>query len=126
MVRANTRADILPRYHPKMDESPLLVACLCAQWCTSCLAYREVFDSVASAHRDIRFRWVDIEDEAALVDDVDVENFPTILIGDTQPRFFGTILPQPEVLTRLIAAHRDAPHANTDVDISALLARLRD
>ena len=50
--------------------------------------------------------WIDVEDSAALVDRVDVENFPTILIGQGEhPRFFGVITPQPEVLLRLIAAH---------------------
>lgn len=109
-----------------MRDASLVIACLCAQWCTSCRAYRSVFETVAAAHPDARFVWVDIEDDAALVGDIDVENFPTILIGDAQaPRFFGTILPQAGVLTRLIAAHRHSNAAERDADVAALLERLR-
>src|SRR5690242_17705309 len=104
-----------------------LVACLCAEWCTSCRSYRAVFDAAAAAHPDLAFRWVDIEDAADLLDDIDVENFPTILIGDDQPRFFGAILPQPEVLARLIAAHREnASSATVGKEVVALLSRLRE
>ena len=59
-----------------------LVVCLCAEWCTACRAYRAVFDQVAADHPDLRFLWVDIEDSAALLDQIEVENFPTILIGE--------------------------------------------
>ena len=92
---------------PDGAENRFLVACLCAEWCTACRAYRAVFDQAAAQHPDARFVWVDVEDSASLVDQVDVENFPTILIGmGDHPRFFGAITPQPEVLLRLIAAHR--------------------
>jgi thioredoxin 1 len=106
----------------------LLVACLCAEWCTACRAYRAVFGRVATEHPELRFLWVDVEDSAALVDQVDVENFPTILIGEGEsPRFFGAITPQREVLIRLIAAHR---HGGTigegnAADIRGLLSRLQ-
>jgi thiol-disulfide isomerase/thioredoxin len=110
-----------------MDRSRLIVACLCAAWCTSCRAYRAVFDAAAAAHPGATFRWVDIEDEAALVDDLDIENFPTILIaGADAPRFFGTILPQPEVLARLIAAHGEPSGGRFDDEIVQLLERLRE
>lgn len=105
----------------------LLVVCLCAEWCTACRAYRTVFDQVAADHPDLRFLWVDIEDSAALVDQVEVENFPTILIGeDETPYFFGTITPQRDVLQRLIAAHRERAGSGTAApEISALLSRLQ-
>src|SRR5207342_2164479 len=84
-----------------------LVACLCAEWCTACRAYRSVFDQVASENPELRFLWVDIEDSAALLDDIEVENFPTILIAEGDiPTFLGAITPQREILQRLIAAHR--------------------
>lgn len=42
----------------------------------------------------MRFRWVDIEDQADEMGDLDIENFPTLLIrhGATV-LFFGTMLP---------------------------------
>ncbi len=106
----------------------LLVVCLCAEWCTACRAYRAVFDRVAAEHPDLRFLWVDVEDSATLLDQIDVENFPTVLIGEGEdPRFFGTIGPQREVLLRLIAAYRLRPASRSAVapEVSGLLSRLQ-
>lgn len=82
-----------------------VVACLCAAWCDTCRSYRSAFDELAKRHPDKRFVWIDIEDEADVVGDIDVENFPTLLIqrGDSIA-FFGTVLPDPKVADRLIAA----------------------
>lgn len=109
-------------------EDRFLVACLCAQWCTACRAYRAVFDQAAAEHPEVRFVWVDVEDSASLVDQVDVENFPTILIGEgDHPRFFGAITPQSEVLLRLITAHRCGAFgdAGLTAEIGDLLRRLQ-
>jgi thioredoxin 1 len=111
--------------HP---HSALLVACLCAQWCGSCREYRAVFDEVADLFPEMQYMWIDIEDEADLVDPVEVENFPTLLIaaGD-DARFFGPLMPHKETLVRLLRAQADAttvtPHA--DAQVQALLRRLR-
>ena len=70
---------------------------------------------------------IDIEDEAELLDGVEVENFPTLLIarGDAL-LFYGTILPHAQTLTRLVqgalAAALPPPAAGPEV--AALLARL--
>jgi thioredoxin 1 len=88
--------------------SPLLiVACLCADWCGACREYKPVFDSLARKFPHIRFLWVDVEDEADLIDPIEVEDFPTILIAKEHesnmlPLFFGTVLPHVETLERLI------------------------
>lgn len=88
---------------------PLLVACLCAGWCTTCDAYRATFDALAARHPQADFVWVDIEDHAdALEDDAghapDIQNFPTLLLlQDGQPRFFGTVLPHAAVVERMLA-----------------------
>lgn len=108
--------------------SSLLVACLCAQWCGSCREYRSLFDEVAKAFPDMQFMWVDIEDEADLVDPVEVENFPTLLIasGDST-RFFGPLTPHKETLVRLLRAQADATTgtAQPDAEVQALVRRLR-
>ena len=82
-----------------------VIACLCAAWCDTCRSYRSAFDELAGKHPDKRFVWIDIEDEADIVGDIDVENFPTLLIqrGDAVA-FFGTVLPDPKVADRLIQA----------------------
>ena len=105
------------------------MVCLCAEWCTACRAYRAVFDHAAAEHPDVRFLWIDIEDSAAMLDQVEVENFPTILIGEGErPHFFGAITPQHEVLLRPIAAHRplDRGQDTGGPEVSSLLRRLQD
>ena len=107
---------------------PLLVACLCAQWCGSCRDYRGTFDQIADAFPEMRFVWVDIEDEADFVDPIEVENFPTLLIASAAgPQFFGPLTPHKETLVRLLRAQAEAPAAPAlpDADLQALAQRLR-
>jgi hypothetical protein len=91
--------------------APLLVACLCAQWCRTCDAYQATLASVrdataASAAGEAvppRFVWIDIEDEADLVGEIDVENFPTLLVARGHDvLFFGTVTPHAGTLERLV------------------------
>jgi len=112
-----------PLPHP-----PLLVACLCAQWCGSCRDYRATFDEIAAAFPGMHFVWIDIEDEAGLVDPVEVENFPTLLIAAHDgARFFGPLTPHKETLVRLLQVHEasegSAPLA--DAEVQSLVKRLQ-
>ncbi|SAL19128.1 thioredoxin domain-containing protein [Caballeronia choica] len=85
------------------EPDTLFVACLCADWCGTCREYRAGFDRLADAHPDICFAWIDIENQADRFDDLDVENFPTILIEDAiTTRFFGTVLPQASIVERML------------------------
>ncbi len=87
----------------QLQQSRWLVACLCAAWCDTCNAYREQFDELAKKHPDKCFAWIDIEDEAHLVDEVEIENFPTLLIQlDHNVEFLGTMLPDTTQLHRLL------------------------
>lgn len=80
------------------------VVCLCAQWCKVCRGLREDFDALAAASPNMRFAWVDVEDEEALVGDMDIETFPTLVMGSgTQLRFAGPVQPQAAVIARLMA-----------------------
>jgi thioredoxin len=113
--------------HPGDHAPPLVVACLCAAWCSSCREYRATFDGVARTFTQVRFLWVDVEDDAALLDGVEVENFPTLLIGrGGAARFFGPLTPHAEVLSRLVRAHVSQPGAAAlpDPVLATLLARL--
>ncbi len=79
------------------------VICLCADWCGLCRDYRSMFVDMAARHPQARFAWLDIEDQADLVGDVDVETFPTLLLADAEgTRFFGPLTPQAQTLSRLL------------------------
>ncbi len=112
---------------PKPGGPPLLVACLCAEWCGVCNAYTQAFEALKARFPGVRFLWIDVEDEEDLIHPLEVENFPTLLIAvGEQARFFGPLRPQIETLERLIRAHlddRDAP-ALSHPDVAALAARL--
>jgi thioredoxin 1 len=87
------------------DPHALLVVCLCAAWCGSCREYQEKFSALALGHSQHVFVWLDIEEHAHLLDDEDVENFPTVLVQDSHTvRFFGPLLPHIGHLERLLAA----------------------
>ena len=80
-----------------------LVICLCAQWCGTCRDYRAGFEGLAADFSGVDFRWLDIEDEADQLGDLDVENFPTLYIRRGESvLFFGTLLPHLATLRRLI------------------------
>lgn len=81
----------------------LVVACYCAAWCDTCGGYLPGFRELAGRHPEHLFVWVDIEENEALLDDEDVENFPTLLVQSPGGNlFFGAMLPHPEHLQRLL------------------------
>lgn len=91
----------------------LLVACLCAEWCGSCREYRATFAALAAQFAGTAdFAWIDVEDEADALGDVDVENFPTLLIvDDGGERFRGPVTPQPQTAERLVRSALDGAFA---------------
>ena len=88
------------------------VACLCAAWCGTCSTYRATFEELANKHPDKHFVWIDIEDQADAVGDLDVDNFPTLLLqrGATVA-FYGTMVPEGGVADRLIQAQAEQSDA---------------
>lgn len=103
------------------------VICLCAEWCGVCREWRAAFDRAALGHAGVRFAWIDVEDEAAAMGDVDIETFPTLLVAAAgRPMFFGPVLPAAAGVERLLAsvlAPGAAPTGIT-VDVDALFQRL--
>jgi thioredoxin 1 len=105
----------------------MLVTCLCATWCLTCEAYRATFAAVQPLFPDVSFRWVDIEDESELVGEVDIKDFPTLLIlVNAQVCFFGAVTPQPRVLEAMIAASVGNVAGQRDIpgDVEDLADRL--
>lgn len=87
----------------------LVVVCYCAAWCDTCNGYRPGFELLAAGKPEHVFVWVDIEESEYLLDDEDVENFPTLLIQSSRGNlFFGPMLPHPEHLERLLQGLEDA------------------
>ena len=85
------------------------VVCLCADWCGLCRDYGAVFSRVAAERAASglsgQFIWLDVEDQADLVGDMDVETFPTVLVMDASGiQFLGSLTPQPATLQRLLAS----------------------
>lgn len=110
---------------------PIRLLCLCAGWCNTCTSYRATFDAVAGRLHaewpELQARWIDIEDEAELVGDLDIETFPTIVVLDGERvRFHGTLTPQAEVLERVVrtALGGQAPVAEVPPQLAALGRRV--
>ncbi|MEI8168458.1 MAG: thioredoxin family protein [Rhodoferax sp.] len=113
---------------PTLDAS-VLVVCLCAEWCGVCREYEDRFAQMQSRFPHARFLWLDVEDEADLMHPLDVENFPTLLVAvGNEPRFFGPVTPQPELLERLIRAQTQDACTPTLADpaVAQLVRRIRE
>ena len=64
--------------------------------------------SMAAESPEHAFAWVDVEEDAELADDIDIETFPTLLIVEgARVLFFGPLLPGVEPLRRLMRAIDD-------------------
>jgi len=80
-----------------------VVSCLCAEWCDTCVDYRPGFLALAQKFPQAEFRWIDIEDQADEVGDLEVENFPTIrVMRGSEVLFHGAQLPIHAHLERLL------------------------
>jgi thiol-disulfide isomerase/thioredoxin len=110
-----------------MTAGGLFVACLCAEWCGTCRDYRGAFDAAAAANPGARFAWIDIEDRPAVMGDLEVETFPTLLIADGDGvLFFGPVTPHASTLAGLVErARRGALGSVADRGIAELAARAR-
>lgn len=103
------------------------VICLCAEWCGVCREWRRAFEAAAADHPGVRFAWVDVEDEAETMGDVDVETFPTVLVAHAgRPMFFGPVLPSAGQFQRLLETVRGAGAAPAGItpDVTELFPRL--
>ncbi|MBV8502911.1 MAG: thioredoxin family protein [Paucibacter sp.] len=118
-----------------VKEKTIHVACLCAAWCRLCDEFSPVLDDVISElsqRGDMWCRhWFDIEDEAELVGDFDVETFPTlVVIGPEGLRFAGPVEPQADTVRRLLRAMASGPSpavrsADFGAEIQAFAKRFR-
>ena len=93
----------------------LVVVCYCAAWCDTCRQYRDGFEALAQRLSQHVFVWVDIEENETLLDDTDVEDFPTLLVQSPSGNvFFGPMPPYHEHLERLLNSVVPADPASAD------------
>jgi thioredoxin 1 len=113
---------------PGSEIEPVQVICLCAAWCGVCRDWTPVFEALASAYPHVQFDWVDVEDEADAMGDVDIETFPSLLVaqGDSA-RFFGPVQPSFTQVSRLVESllSERSAQASEAAQAGDLLQRLR-
>jgi thioredoxin reductase (NADPH) len=86
----------------------LLVICLCAAWCYVCNDFRPVLARLALADGANRYLWLDIEDDAAFADGIEVDDFPTLAVfRGGEPLFFGVSRPRQGAVAHTLAALAD-------------------
>lgn len=104
------------------------VVCLCAAWCGVCREWGPVFEALRDGYPQVAFAWVDVEDEADALGDVDIETFPTLLVaqGD-QVRFMGPVQPSSVQVTRLLESLLADPESSAvdGPEAGRLLEQLR-
>ena len=99
IATAADRSTIAARW----DEDRVVVVVLCAAWCDTCTEFRIAFERIAAAHPEALSVWLDIEDDAPICGDIDVENFPTLAIyRGASLLHYGVSLPQEATVARLI------------------------
>lgn len=108
------------------DGSHVVVVALCAAWCSTCREFRVACEAVASSRPRVSLVWVDVEDDAALVGDLDVETFPTLAIFAGEAlRHYGPVLPQAALVERLVDDPAALIAEDAPDDVVALIASLR-
>lgn len=110
------------------DSTGWQVICLCAAWCRVCGEWSPAFEALAAAHPQARFAWVDVEDEADAMGDVEIETFPTLLVAHGgQARFFGPVQPSTAQVSRLLDSllQGDRAAPATPAEATPLLHRLQ-
>ena len=79
------------------------VYCLCAEWCGVCREWRPAFDALAASHPGDRFAWIDVDAHEEVLDTVEIETFPVLLIAEQENvLFFGAMEPSAGMLQRLV------------------------
>jgi thioredoxin reductase (NADPH) len=124
IATAADRGDIAARW----SDGQTAVVVLCAAWCDTCTEFRATLERIASSRPDKLFVWLDIEDDAEICGDIDVENFPTLAIyrGDTLLHY-GVSLPQEGTVARLVdeVGARAGPSTEAPEPVRALPKALR-
>lgn len=80
-----------------------LIVGLCASWCNNCADWRRTVSLLAEKYREFCFVWLDIDEHADMVAEVDLETLPVLLVQDNdQVLFLGSVIPKKDVTERII------------------------
>lgn len=91
-----------------LDDSTWVLACFCADWCGSCRQYRPQLEELATSRKDALFFWVDIEDHADMLGELDIDKFPTIVIQRGNiVAFYSCIHPDAKLADRILQSMMD-------------------
>lgn len=86
-----------------LEQGKQVVACLCAAWCDTCKSFRAQFERWSASHPELAFVWIDVEDNADVIGDFEVDNFPTLLLQTGQyVTYYGSIAPDIGIAERLL------------------------
>lgn len=80
------------------------IYCLCAEWCGVCREWRAAFEALAAAPQPgERFVWVDVDAHDAVLDAIEIETFPVLLVAHQgRAVFCGPVEPTPARVRRLL------------------------
>jgi thioredoxin 1 len=122
VLDANNRAQL----RQWLDGDSFVIACLCAAWCDTCTLFKSKFDELAALHPDQCFVWIDIEDQADIVGELEISNFPTLLIQrhDTVG-FFSSVRPDLSQADRLLRAQLEKSRAELDAEAQSNTEHIR-
>lgn len=109
-------------------EDRVTVVALCAAWCSTCTEFRRGLAALAPTACEVALVWLDVEDDAALCGDIDVESFPTLVAfrGDVVLHY-GVTVPSAAVTARLVQelAARERGMIDVPEEVRALGRTLR-
>lgn len=104
------------------------VGVICADWCGTCRAFREVVEAMQHTDAALRWIWVDIDQEEALLESFEIEAFPTLLVmrGESL-HYFGAVRPTSEAVVPLVRSVREdrLPALQASAQLTALMNHLR-
>ena len=79
----------------------LVVVALCAAWCNTCTEFRRGLESLPAQRAALV--WLDVEDDADLCGDIEVESFPTLVAFRGEAVLhYGVTVPSAPVTARLM------------------------
>ncbi|AWD32622.1 hypothetical protein CKSOR_00516 [Candidatus Kinetoplastibacterium sorsogonicusi] len=99
---------IIPNSNDNNFVSSDMIVCFCASWCSTCIDYKKKLEIFSNSITEYSFIWLDIDDHEHLIGDIEIENFPTILIKKSNKNvFFGTISSNILVLEKMLSTFNE-------------------